>query len=430
MSSPYKTAAVHTLGCKVNFTETSMISQKFQKHGISVVPFDEIADIYVINTCSVTENANEKCDRIVRSLKRKNPDAYIAVTGCYAQLKSNELSKNNMIDLVVGTEYKMDVPNIILDEYGTRLNKTSNIEDVKNFSISYSSKDRVRSFLKVQDGCDYSCTFCTIPLARGKSRSSSIEDVINTVNSISEKGFNEIVLSGINLGDYGAGADYNFLELIKALNNETTIPRIRISSIEPNLLSSEIVDCLSASSRFMPHLHVPMQSGVDRILNLMQRRYTKSFYLDKIKELKNKIPDVCIGVDVIAGFPTETEEEFKETYDFLLELQVSYLHVFTYSERDDTIGKNIKPQVPYKVRLSRSRELRQLSSYLKNRFIKLNLNKIHSVLVEGDDIDSVYGYSENYIKVKFDKKNININDLVKVRANNQIDETLRGIVTT
>lgn len=285
MSSPYKIAAVHTLGCKVNFTETSMIAKQFQENGLSLVTIDDFADIYVINTCSVTENANLKCDRLVRKIKRINPHAFIAVTGCYAQLKSEELSKNNSIDLIVGSDDKLKIPDMIYNAIEPNV-ITSNIEDTDIFNLSYSTGDRVRSFIKVQDGCDYNCTFCTIPLARGKSRSSSIGEIISLVNSLENRGYKEIVLSGINLGDFGSGTDQNCYELLKTIESSTSIPRIRISSIEPNLLTDDIINLISKSDRFMPHLHIPLQSGSDRILKLMRRKYNSRFYSNKIKKLK------------------------------------------------------------------------------------------------------------------------------------------------
>ena len=365
MSSPYKTAALHTFGCKVNFTETSTLSDSFQRKGVSLVSFDDFADIYVINTCSVTENANLKCDRLIKSLKRRNPNAFIAVTGCYAQLKSEELSINKNINLVVGTENKMDIADIILDNDANDNVYVSNINNIATFKPSYSLADRVRSFVKVQDGCDYNCSFCTIPMARGKSRSASIDEIIDLTGVLRTKGFNEIVLSGINLGDFGKGTDKSCYDLLKTLDSISKIPRIRISSIEPNLLTVEIIDLLSKSNKFMPHLHIPLQSGSNRILKLMKRRYSREFYADKINLIKKKIPNVSIGVDVITGFPTESEEDFMQTYNLLNELGVSYLHVFTYSERENTLGFVMEPKVPQKIRNERSKKLRALSDILK-----------------------------------------------------------------
>ena len=424
MSSPYKTAALHTLGCKVNFTETSQISASFQDKGISLVSFNDFADIYVINTCSVTENANLKCQRLIRSLKRRNPESFIVVTGCYAQLKPEELSTNKDIDLVVGTENKMDIADIIMNNTD-KSTYVSQVSDIEKFNISYSIADRVRSFIKVQDGCDYNCSFCTIPMARGKSRSAKIEEVSNIIESLKTKGFNEIVLSGINLGDFGQGTSESCYDLLNRLDGMSDIPRIRISSIEPNLLTDKIITLLSKSDKFMPHLHIPLQSGSNKILKLMKRRYTKEFYEDKINLIKSKIPNISIGVDVITGFPMETEEDFLETYDLLNSLEVSYLHVFTYSERENTLGASLESKVPQKIRNERSKKLRALSDILKSKFIINNMDKSHRVLIESKDDEIVHGYTENYIKVKIMNKNLNINQLVSVKP---IDQHLDHMV--
>ena len=414
MSSPFKTAALHTLGCKVNFTETSMIAKQFQEDGLSLVSIDQFADIYVVNTCSVTENANIKCNRLVKKLKRINPNAFIVITGCYAQLKSDELSKNNDIDLVVGSENKLNIPEIIKKEMNSKL-VTSKFDSIESFSLSYSSGDRVRSFVKVQDGCDYNCTFCTIPLARGKSRSSKISEIVDLVNSLDRKGYKEVVLSGINLGDFGKGTNQNCFQLFKEIEKSTSIPRIRISSIEPNLLSDNIIDLIASSNRFMPHLHIPLQSGSDRILRLMKRRYNVRFYSNKIKKIKSIIPNVAIGVDVIVGFPTETNDEFNETYNLLSDLEVSYLHVFTYSERENTYAAGLDLKIPQKVRNERSKKLRLLSEYLKSQFIIKNMDTNHTILVEGVDDNELHGYTENYIKFHVNSNRIKINDLVSVK---------------
>ena len=426
MSSPYKTAALHTLGCKVNFTETSSISESFQAKGISLVPFDQIADIYVINTCSVTENANLKCDRMVRSLKRKNPNSFIVITGCYAQLKPNELSINKDIDLVVGTEDKMNIADIVLNDSTRKNNYISNVEEIDNFTPSYSLADRVRSFVKVQDGCDYNCSFCTIPMARGKSRSAKISEVVSLAKDLNMKGFNEIVLSGINLGDFGSGTNESCYDLLNELENTFGVPRIRISSIEPNLLTNKIIDLLSKSKKIMPHLHIPIQSGSTRILKLMKRRYTSDFYKRKIELIKRKIPNISIGVDVITGFPSETEEDFLETYNLLDSLEVSYLHVFTYSERENTIGAAMNLKVPQKIRNQRSKRLRTLSDILKSKFIISNMDKNHNVLIESRDDEIVQGYTENYIKVKIEDKSLDINQLVEIRPTNQYSDHIVG----
>ena len=427
MSSPYKIAAVHTLGCKVNFTETSMLAKQFQENGLSLASIDDFADIYVINTCSVTENANVKCDRLVRKIKRINPDAFVVVTGCYAQLKSEELSKNDYIDLVVGSNDKLRIPEIINNRAELPV-ITSKIESVDTFNLSYSLGDRVRSFVKVQDGCDYNCTFCTIPLARGKSRSSSIGEVVDLVNSLDQKGYKEVVLSGINLGDFGSGTDDNCYKLLKSIEELTSIPRIRISSIEPNLLTDEIIGLISESDRFMPHLHIPLQSGSDRILKLMSRKYNSRFYSNKIKKIKSKIPNIAIGVDVIVGFPSETDDDFNETYKLLSDLEVSYLHVFTYSERENTRGISLPSKVPQDIRNKRSKKLRALSDYLKSQFIINNMSVNHTVLIEGIDDKELHGYTENYIKVRVDSRGEEVNDLVSVQPVKGSYDSIKGKV--
>ena len=425
MSSPFKTAALHTLGCKVNFTETSMIAKQFQEDGLSLVSIDQFADIYVLNTCSVTENANIKCNRLVKKLKRINPNAFIVITGCYAQLKSDELSKNNDIDLVVGSESKLNIPQMIKKEMNSKL-VTSKFDSIESFSLSYSSGDRVRSFIKVQDGCDYNCTFCTIPLARGKSRSSKISEIVDVVNSLDRKGYKEVVLSGINLGDFGSGSDQNCFQLFQEIEKSTSIPRIRISSIEPNLLSDNIINLIASSKRFMPHFHIPLQSGSDRILKLMKRKYNVRFYSNKINKIKSIIPNASIGVDVIVGFPTETDDEFNETYNLLSDLEVSYLHVFTYSERENTIAINLKPKVAQEVRNVRSKKLRALSEYLKSQFIIKNMNTNHTILVEGVHDDVLHGYTENYIKFHVNNNRMKINDLVNVKPLDSSYGTITG----
>ena len=425
MSSPFKTAAVHTLGCKVNFTETSMIAKQFQEDGISLTSIDEFADIYVVNTCSVTENANIKCDKLVKKIKGINPNSFIVVTGCYAQLKSDDLSKNNDIDLVVGSDNKLNIPQIIKEEMNSNL-VTSKVDNIESFRLSYSSGDRVRSFVKVQDGCDYNCTFCTIPLARGKSRSSKITEIVDLVNSLDRQGYKEVVLSGINLGDFGKETDENCFQLFSEIEKNTSIPRIRISSIEPNLLSDEIIDLIASSNKFMPHLHIPLQSGSDRILKLMKRRYNTRFYTNKIKKIKSVIPNISIGVDVIVGFPSESDDEFNETYNLLSDLEVSYLHVFTYSERDNTYAAKLGRKVSQSIRNKRSKKLRLLSQYLKSQFIIKNMDLNHTILVEGIDENKLHGYTENYIKFHINSDKMNINDLVNVRPIESSYESIIG----
>ena len=413
MSSPFKTAALCTLGCKVNFTETSTISRKFEESGVSLVPFEDFSDIYVINTCSVTENADIKCDKLIKKVKKKNPDAYIVVTGCYAQLKSDRLKTHKDINLVVGSDDKIDIPSIVMNDIENSC-ITSDVKDIKDFKLSYSASDRVRSFIKVQDGCNYNCSFCTIPMARGESRSARIKEIVALVQKLEEQGFKEIVLSGINLGDFGDGKKETLYELLVAIRDLTNIPRIRISSIEPNLLTDSVINVISSSERFMPHLHIPLQSGSDRILRLMKRRYNKKLYKDRINKIKQKINNISIGVDVIVGFPSESDKDFQETYNLLKDLEVSYLHVFPYSERDNTEGKELDQVVPQHIRSERSKKLRQLSNILKTEFLMKNMKGYHNILVEGVDSGDAHGYTENYIKVKLNDEKMSMNDLVKI----------------
>ena len=413
MSSPFKTAALCTLGCKVNFTETSTISRKFEESGVSLVPFEDFSDIYVINTCSVTENADIKCDKLIKKVKKKNPDAYIVVTGCYAQLKSDRLKTHKDINLVVGSDNKIDIPSIVMNDIENSC-ITSDVKDIKDFKVSYSASDRVRSFIKVQDGCNYNCSFCTIPMARGESRSARIKEIVALVQKLEEQGFKEIVLSGINLGDFGDGKKETLYELLVAIRDSTNIPRIRISSIEPNLLTDSVINVISSSERFMPHLHIPLQSGSDRILRLMKRRYNKKLYKDRINKIKQKINNISIGVDVIVGFPSESDKDFQETYNLLKDLEVSYLHVFPYSERDNTEGKELDQVVPQHIRSERSKKLRQLSNILKTEFLMKNMKGYHNILVEGVDSGDAHGYTENYIKVKLNDEKMSMNDLVKI----------------
>ncbi len=413
MSSPFKTAALCTLGCKVNFTETSTISRKFEESGVSLVPFEDFSDIYVINTCSVTENADIKCDKLIKKVKKKNPDAYIVVTGCYAQLKSDRLKTHKDINLVVGSDDKIDIPSIVMNDIENSC-ITSDVKDIKDFKLSYSASDRVRSFIKVQDGCNYNCSFCTIPMARGESRSARIKEIVALIQKLEEQGFKEIVLSGINLGDFGDGKKETLYELLVAIRDLTNIPRIRISSIEPNLLTDSVINVISSSERFMPHLHIPLQSGSDRILRLMKRRYNKRLYKDRINKIKQKINNISIGVDVIVGFPSESDKDFQETYNLLKDLEVSYLHVFPYSERDNTEGKELNQVVPQHIRSERSKKLRQLSNILKTEFLMKNMKGYHNILVEGVDSGDAHGYTENYIKVKLNDEKMSMNDLVKI----------------
>jgi len=370
-----RSVAFHTLGCKLNFSETSTLSRQLEQEGFEKRAFTDKADVYVINTCSVTDNADKECRQLVRRIQRLSPESFVVITGCYAQLKPKEISQIPGVDLVLGASEKFN-----LVQHLSTLTKgdatkicSCDIETVTGFNSSFSVNDRTRTFLKVQDGCDYSCTFCTIPMARGKSRSDSVENVVNQAKQLAQNGVKEIVLTGINLGDFGKGGEggkkheESFFDLVKALDQDTAIPRYRISSIEPNLLTDEIIEWVAKSEKFMPHFHIPLQSGSDAVLKLMQRRYNSSFYKERIESIKKIMPHACIGVDVIVGSPGETETYFKESFDFIHALDISYLHVFTYSERAATKALEIKPVVPIAIRQERNKLLRNLS-YQKQQF--------------------------------------------------------------
>ena len=409
-----KTVAFHTLGCKLNFAETSTIARLFKEKGFIKKSFLEPADVYVINTCSVTENADNECKSIVKSALLKNPEAFVAVVGCYAQLKPEEISKIEGVDVVLGATEKFKLLNYI-HLSGKHLHAqihNCEISDANFFVDAYSVGDRTRSFLKVQDGCDYSCTFCTIPLARGKSRSDLIENVIRNANKIASKGVKEIVLTGVNIGDFGKGQlitedlkkkkEVTFLDLIIALDEVKGIERFRISSIEPNLLKDQIIDFVAKSKKFVPHFHIPLQSGSNVLLKLMKRRYHKELYADRINKIKTLMPDCCIGVDVIVGFPGETDELFLETYNYLNELDLSYLHVFTYSERDNTEAIDLPNQVSIVERKRRNKMLRILSAKKLRLFYEQQKGKILSVIFENENKKGfMYGFTQNYVKVKY-----------------------------
>ena len=413
MSQNHK-VALTTLGCKLNYSETSTISRQFEDIGYSVVKFDQFSNIYVINTCSVTENADKQFKSYVSKALKLNPEAFLIAIGCYAQLKPEELAKVNGVDLVLGSKEKFKILDYLND-----LKKNQNgsihsceINETNFYKSSYSIGDRTRSFLKVQDGCDYKCTYCTIPLARGISRSDKLHNIINAAKSILNSGVKEIVLTGVNIGDYGKGEFGNknhentFLDLVSALDEVTGISRIRISSIEPNLLSNAIIDFVSSSNKFVPHFHIPMQSGSDSVLKLMKRRYLTKLYKNRVEHVKKVIPNACIGADVIVGFPGESEEDFLETYNFIKRLNLSYLHVFTYSERDNTEAVNLKNIVPKKIRSKRSKLLRSLSVQLKRKFYKTQLGSIKDVLFESENRNGfIYGFSNNYVRVKSNWRN-------------------------
>lgn len=402
MSTIPKRIAFHTLGCKVNYSETSSISRDIIKSGFEQVNYKDLADIYVLNTCSVTENANKDARKFVRTVRRKNPNATIAVIGCYAQLKPDEIGEIDGIDIILGAEEKF---NLIDHLDGFELNKEkkilkSNIKFVSDFKSSYSIGERTRSYLKVQDGCNYNCSFCTIPLARGKSRSDTISNTIKVAKEIASTEVKEIVLSGINIGDYGIGSDESFSDLIKEMDSLSGIDRIRISSIEPNLLSNEIIELSSISKKLMPHFHIPLQSGSDNILKAMRRRYDTNLYADLIKKIKIKIPDVAIGVDVMVGFPGETEEDFLSTYNFIKKLEISYLHVFTYSERPNTDALNLDKIVSMEKRKERSKILHSLSDEKLLNFYDQFIGQKRPVLFESIKNGQLIGHSDNYIKIK------------------------------
>ena len=403
MGTPAKKIAFHTLGCKLNFSETSSLSRDSLKYGYENVNSKEYADIYVFNTCSVTENANKETKKLIRRSKRINPKAFIALIGCYAQLKPEELINIDDVNMVLGTAEKFELLNHldkvkISNDIKVVLN--NDINEISSFNPSYSGDDRTRAFLKVQDGCDYSCTFCTIPRARGKSRSASINQTVNLAKKISKSKTKEIVLTGVNIGDFGVYNNESFLELIKEIDLQVDIDRVRISSIEPNLLSNEIIEFCFNSEKFMPHFHIPLQSGSNKILKSMRRRYKVEEFKSRINTIKNLDSHACIGVDVIVGYPSETEEEFMETYEFLKNQDVSYLHVFTYSERENTKAIDLKPAVPFKERSNRSKLLRELSDQKKAQFYKKSIGASRPLLIENNKNGILFGYTDNYIKVK------------------------------
>ncbi len=410
--NPYHTVAFYTLGCKLNFSETSTIARLFEEGGYAKVDFDDRPDIYVINTCSVTDHADKKCRNLVRRAKRINPDAFIAVVGCYAQLKPQEISEIEGVNVILGANEKFNIIDH-LDKKpieGKAQIENGHIKEVKEFVPSFSANDRTRTFLKVQDGCDYFCSFCTIPLARGRSRNQSIEGTLKVAHEVAQTGVKEVVLTGVNIGDFGQGGDENFLGLIQELDKVEGIERYRISSIEPNLLSDEIIDFVSQSKKFVPHFHIPLQSGSDKMLESMRRRYRSDLYINRVEHIKRVMPDACIGVDVIVGYPGETDEEFMKTVDLLKSIDVSYLHVFTYSERANTTALRIDEVVPMQVRQERNKILTQLSHKKKRAFYESQVGSTHEVLWEASENEGLmHGFTENYVKVQkpFDENSIN-----------------------
>jgi len=414
-----KKIAFHTLGCKLNFSETSAIARQMQERGFTTVDFEEASDVYVINTCSVTDQADTKCRNIVRKAMKQNPDAYVVVVGCYAQLKPKEIASIKGVDLVLGAAEKFKLPEIITDLTKNPCGQVlaSEISNANFFVDAYSVGDRTRSFLKIQDGCDYKCSFCTIPLARGKSRSDTPENVLKNAKDLASKGVKEIVLTGVNTGDYGKGieGDFTFFDIVKQLDEVEGIERFRISSIEPNLLTDEIIEFVAQSKRFMPHFHIPLQSGSDKMLKLMQRRYKSDLYKSRVEKIKNVMPHACIGVDVIVGFPQETDDDFLDTYNFVNELDISYLHVFTYSERANTKAIEMEGVIPVPVRNQRNAMLRTLSEKKKRYFYQQFLGTTRLALMEQEQHGNVmHGFTDNYIKVSMPFDALHVNQLVNV----------------
>jgi threonylcarbamoyladenosine tRNA methylthiotransferase MtaB len=417
-----KTIAFHTLGCKLNFSETSMLSRHLESDGFLKKEFEEKADVYVINTCSVTDNADKECRQLVRRIQRQAPESMVVITGCYAQLKPKEIASIPGVDLVLGAAEKFNLSTHLkeLTKGDSAKISSCDIEQVTGFHPSYSLNDRTRTFLKVQDGCDYNCSFCTIPMARGKSRSDGIENVLKNANDLAAKGVKEIVLTGVNLGDFGKGPDGNkkneesFFDLILGLDEVEGIERFRISSIEPNLLSNEIISFVAGSKKFMPHFHIPLHSGSNEILSLMRRRYKRELYAEKVELIKSLMPHCSIGVDVIVGFPSETDTHFKDTFEFLLSLEISYLHVFTYSERENTRALEIKPVIPINIRHERNKQLRNLSYMKMQNFTRQHTGQKRQVLFEANTKNGMMeGYSDNYIKVSTPFRREWVNQIVE-----------------
>jgi threonylcarbamoyladenosine tRNA methylthiotransferase MtaB len=416
-----KKVAFYTLGCKLNYSETSTIGRQFNQAGFTTVDFTDTPDVYLINTCSVTDNADKKCRKVVKEALKYAPNAYILIVGCYAQLKPKEISEIPGVDMVLGAAEKFQIIDFLTDlaKKPKTIVHNQPIAEAKHFNASYSFGDRTRTFLKVQDGCDYSCTFCTIPLARGSSRSDTVDSVVAQAQEIAASGVKEIVLTGVNIGDFGirkGQREDKFFDLVKALDEVNGIERIRISSIEPNLLTDEIIEFVAVSKRFVPHFHIPLQSGSNKILSLMRRRYKRELYAERVAKIKAVMPDCCIGVDVIVGFPGETREDFIDTYNFLNDLNVSYLHVFTYSERENTLAAEMNGSVPGSQRADRSKMLHILSEKKRRAFYELQLGKSAQVLFEGDQKEGLmHGFTANYVKVEAKYDPVLVNELKWVK---------------
>ena len=417
MSTQAKRVAFHTLGCKLNFSETATISRDFLRHGFEKVNYRDKADIYVLNTCSVTENADKEARKFIRQAKQRNPNSSVAVIGCYAQLKPNDIAAIDGVDIVLGAEEKFNLLNHLdcINLNGSTKVIQSEIDHVHKFTPSYSSSERTRSFLKIQDGCDYTCSFCTIPLARGQSRSDTISNTLKVAKEVAETDTREIVLTGINIGDYGKGSSETFFDLIQQLDLLDGIDRIRISSIEPNLLTNEIIEFCASSKKFMPHFHVPLQSGSDKILGAMRRRYKRDLYVNRVTRIKQTIADACIGVDVIVGFPGETEKDFLDTYNFLNELDISYLHVFTYSERPNTDAIEMSEIVSKEIRRQRSKMLHVLSDKKQRFFHDQFISKYRPVLFESMKNGKLSGHTDNYIQVQMEGGSELINSIHSIK---------------
>lgn len=422
-----KKVAFYTLGCKLNYSETSTLGRLLSENGFDKVAFHEAADLYVINTCSVTDNADKKCRRVVNQALRHSPNAFVVVVGCYAQLKPQEIANIPGVDLVLGAAEKFNLVEHLTDLVKQPNGRAiaSSVTDANTFVKAYSMGERTRSFLKVQDGCDYKCAFCTIPLARGSSRSDTIEHIVEQAHEIVQMGVKEIVLTGVNTGDYGRrmsnGTDreVTFFDLVRALDTAVNIPRIRISSIEPNLLTNEIIDYVAQSQRFMPHFHIPLQSGSNKILKLMRRRYNRELYADRVAHIKQLMPHCCIGVDVITGFPGETHEDFLETYHFLNDLDISYLHVFTYSERANTAAIDFEAPVPVSIRQDRTTQLMNLSEKKRRFFYQQHLGTNQNVLWEAEnDQNRMFGFTNNYIKTETEYDPLLVNEISPVTLAN------------
>ena len=419
MSHSAEKVAFHTLGCKLNFSETSTIARSFINQGFSIVKDFENAKIHIINTCSVTDKADKKAKKIIKKIIQTSDNPYITVLGCYAQLKPNEIAAINGVNLVIGDKEKLNVAKHVIENYNNNSVEVIQfpINESINFKSSFSMNDRVRSYLKIQDGCDYPCTYCTIPKARGKSRNDSIDNILNNINILEKNNISEIVITGVNIGDYGRiSKNENLFNLLKNINDNSSITRFRISSIEPNLLTKEIIYFIKESKSFLPHFHIPLQSGNNKILKLMKRKYNLEMYQNKIKMIQNIMPDACIGADVIVGFPGESNKDFEKTYNFIEQLKINYLHVFSYSNRTGTIASKLKEQVPKNIKISRSRLLQKLSNKMRFNFYKSNINKTKKVLFESIfNDDYLVGFTDNYIRVMVKGNKNMINKIFNVK---------------